>query len=654
MNDYKLKPDKCFFSLYVTKIQSYSKEITAFMVIFFAIFTSMKISNFTSEGNVEQWLNLSGNVFSGNQDFLFSFGPLFWLIAKSPQYYNNFAYISTVAFFSLSNALLWTLILSQIHRTKNYLLFALCFIIFIKNINTGTAFFMWPLALVCCLDFSANPMLKRRKSILIFSAILIAFTFYIRYFFGFCALLTMGSYLFSRAIADRRISELFYFCLAVVVAYLLFGAIFFHNYASILDYLKVNSEISFGNSVDMVLNLENTNLTFICAFIILLTVDLFLIINKRYTLLLTVSLLWLVLLKLGFSRADHFMGYFVIPSTLLSLVILFETGVIAKLLFIISMIAMYLICAIPTYPGAVTSKLFSNLSDYKEDYITRLSQVYTQYQLDTKVVRQIGHSSIDVYPYNNEYIVANKLNYWHRPLFQNYMTLTPKLDAMNAEFFYSENKPEYLLWTAGVLCHNSQCNPFDAADRKHVLNEDPLTSESILYNYHPVTLTAGRQNIPLVLFKRNQHPVNKSVMVLQQSQYQFGQWIPIPQQMQVIKIKPEFQFTLLGKLRNMLFRGGIIKLQYQLASGEIKSYRINLLNAVSGIWASLLPSSLNQQGIIADKVVAIRFTSETSHYLTHQFKAKMISINLPYIYPKPSLLVQSKVSDKQGNHPENK
>lgn len=630
MNNHKYKPDKCGCTLLATA-QQYSKEITAFLVIFFAIFTSMKLSNFTSDGNVEQWLNLSGNVFSGKQDFLFSFGPLFWLIAKSPQYYNNFAYISTVAFFSLSNAFFWTLILNQIHRTKNYLLFAACFIIFIKNINIGAAFFMWPLALVCCLDFSANPLLKRRKSVLIFSAILIAFTFYIRYFFGFCALLTMGTYLFSRAVVDRRITELFYFCLSVVAAYILFGTIFFHSYSSILDYLSVNSELSFGNSVDMVLNIENTNLTFILAFIILLNVDLFLIFYKRYTLLLTFSLLWLVLLKLGFSRADHFMGYFVVPASLLSLVILFETGIVAKLLFIISMVSLYLITAIPTYPGAVTAKLFSNLSDYKADYRSRLAKVYSEYQLDNKTVELIGHASIDVYPYNNEYLVANKLNYWHRPLFQNYMTLTPKLDKMNVDFFNSASKPDYLLWTAGVLCQTRQCDPFNAADRKHVLNEDPLTTDAILYNYHPVQLTTGRHHIPLVLFAKNAHPINKSVQVLQQEIYSFDQWIPIPQQKNVVKIKPEFQFTLLGKLRNMLFRGGIVRIQYRLTNGEIKSYRINLLNAKSGIWASPLPSSLGQEGITGDKVTAIRFTSETSNYLNEHFKAALVSINLPYV-----------------------
>lgn len=69
-------------------------------------------------------------------------------------------------------------------------------------------------------------------------------------------------------------------------------------------------------------------------------------------------------------------------------------------------------------------------------------QAYSQYKLDKTFLGKIGTDSVDVYPYNNEYMYANQLNYKPRPLFQNYMTLTPVLDQANSDYLRGAGKPK--------------------------------------------------------------------------------------------------------------------------------------------------------------------------------------------------------------------
>ena len=63
-------------------LKKYRNESLVFFVVFVVVFSSMKmLTGSGSNGNVEHWINLTNQMFYGKQDFLFSYGPLFWLTA---------------------------------------------------------------------------------------------------------------------------------------------------------------------------------------------------------------------------------------------------------------------------------------------------------------------------------------------------------------------------------------------------------------------------------------------------------------------------------------------------------------------------------------------------------------------------------------------
>lgn len=52
-----------------------------FLLVFVVVFSTLKLgTNSGSNGNVEQWMNLTNQTLYGSQDFLFSYGPLYWLV----------------------------------------------------------------------------------------------------------------------------------------------------------------------------------------------------------------------------------------------------------------------------------------------------------------------------------------------------------------------------------------------------------------------------------------------------------------------------------------------------------------------------------------------------------------------------------------------
>ncbi|NDL63138.1 hypothetical protein [Acerihabitans arboris] len=619
-------------TLVCRRLENYKNEILVFLVIFILLFMSTTLGNRGTHNSVEQWLNITNQMFYGNQDFLFSYGPLFWLTGGAATQYSDVTYWLSVTFISITNSFFWTLLFIPIHKARNYLFFALIFAIFFRNLSFYAAFFMWPFALVAYLGFSEQKNKIINKYFIIFIGALVALSFFIRFFYGLFGFLTIFSYLFSLFLRDKKLSLLSYFTLSLSITYVLLGLLVFHNHQNIINYIIINMELSFGNSVDMTYDVNNSIRSFVSVLLVLVFLNLFLIAKKRLALFLTINILWLLLFKLGFSRTDHYLGFFVAPATVLSMVMIFDKSLFSRVLFVISMINLYSLAHIPTYPGAVTLTLINKPAGLDESFQERMARIYPDFKLKNEVLDKLANSTVDVYPYNNEYIFSNKLNYLQRPSFQNYMTLTPTLDRMNQDFLNSPMRPKFILWTAGIGCTSSDCNPFDGFDMKYSLNEDPLTSTSILSNYHPVVVSAGKNGIPVMLLEENSHDENFSEALILEKEMRFGQWYSVPKSDDgLLKIKPSFEFTLLGHAKNMLFRGSILKIRYKFSDGEEKLYRVNILNAGSGIVISPLLDKFNTSGFEGREVIAFMFETDTTNYFEDHFTAKLIKINIPNI-----------------------
>lgn len=614
----------------------YKSELLVFFAVFVLVFSSMKMYSVAmSSGNVEQWVNLTNQVFYEGKDFLFSYGPLYWLVGGSSSLYNIESYWLAIVFVSFVNAAFWSLIFTLVHRGRAYVYLAVAFFLFFSTITFSPAFYLLPFALVTYFECANdNPMVVGRRGMLALGAV-VGFLFYVRFFYGLVGVATFGSYFFIRLFSERKVSRLVCFVLAVAITYVFVGLVIFHDASSIFNYLIINKNLSFGNSVDMTLDVVNSRESLISALLVIGLLNVYLLLKRR-SLLLTVNVLLLLLFKLGFSRTDHYLGYFVIPTAALALVMVFDRNLVGRVLFAVTMMLLYYMATIPSYPGAPTKDSLQSATDFKVDYADRMRGLYADFKLNDQLLSTIGKASIDIYPYNNEYAFANKLNYQPRPSFQNYMTLTPALDLMNKAYFESSTRPEFILWTAGVACASKDCDVFDAFDRKYSLNEDPQTVNAILQNYHFVSSSSGKGGVPLILMAANDVKTVIENVPLSEVRMKFGEWHKVPKfSGGVVKAVPDFELTIYARLKNLLFRGNVLTIRYKLVSGNIREYRLNILNSKSGVWITPL---LDNFGFSGDTVDSVMFFSDSDHYFKPEFNVKWIGTPLSMISNKPLAL----------------
>jgi hypothetical protein len=611
----------------------YKTEFLVFLSVFVLVFSSMKMySAAVSNGNVEQWVNLTNQVFYEGRDFLFSYGPLYWLVGGSSTQYNIYSYWGSIFYISVVYAFFWSLIFTLVHKARSYLYLAVAFFLFFSGLAFPAAFYLLPFATVAYLEFSRDkPVVVGMRGMALLGVV-VGFLFYVRFFYGLVGVATIGSYFFIRLFTEKKISRLISFVAFVVLSYVAVGLIVFHNVASIVNYLVINKNLSFGNSVDMTLESANSPNTFVAVFLVVAALNVYLAVKRR-SLLLTLNVLLLLLFKLGFSRTDHYLGYFVIPTAALALVMVFDKSRLGRAMFVIALAGLYYLSTNPSYPGAPTKDALVSGVDFNADYPTRMKGLYADYRLDDALLSKIKKSTIDVYPYNNEYIFANELNYSHRPSFQNYMTLTPALDLMNKSFFESAARPKFVLWSAGVACVSENCNVFDAFDRKYSLNEDPLTVDAILLNYHVVEVSKGKGGVPLILLEANSVKADAAEQSLSEMVMKFDEWYKVPKHSgNVVKIIPDFELTAYARLKNLLFRGDILKIRYKLVSGDIREYRLNILNSKSGVWVSPL---IDNFGFSGEAVESVMFSSESSQYFKPDFSARWVGLQVPNVHNKP-------------------
>lgn len=629
-------------------IKNYSKELSVFLLVFVVVFSALKLSTGGgSNGNSEQWINITNQMFYGEQDFLFSYGPLYWLVGGATTQYSPYTYWSGIVFLSFLSAYFWAATVTLSYKANTCILYAVAYFLFFNSLSFSAVQFLWPLATIAYLEFSKSSPIALGVKGLIFFGVLIGVSFYIRFFYGVVSLATFTAYFALGFVGGVKIREAIYFFGGVILSYFLCGMLIFHDASSIINYLLINKNLSFGNSVDMTLDVINSKETFVAVALAVVCINIYLIFERR-SLFLPINALLVLFIKLGFSRTDHYIGYFVIPVAVLTLVMLFEKGWLSKVLFALTVSCLYYLSSHQSFPGSPVRNPLATSVNFKVDYVERLKQVYPGFKLDEHLLRKIGNSKIDVYPYNNEYAFANKLNYWYRPSFQNYMTLTPSLDLMNQKFFESSSRPRFILWTGAKKCVAIGCNVFDGFDQKFTLNEDPLTSSTILMNYHVVDTQKGSNGVPLILLEENEGYTKYSASVVSEEKMRFGHWYKVPRiEGQVVKLVPDLKFTLYGKLKNLLFRGSILKVKYKLASGEIVEYRANVLNSKSGIWASPLLDSFDLSGIMVDSIM---LESQSSQYFQEDLVSSWVAVPIPGVKVKFSPNFEREVEVKcNGN-----
>lgn len=163
--------------------------------------------------------------------------------------------------------------------------------------------------------------------------------------------------------------------------------------------------------------------------------------------------------------------------------------------------------------------------------------------------------TVDIYPWDQSYIIANELKYQPRPLFQSYSVYTPKLIENNIEFLRSEKAPDNILFQI-----------------KEIDERLPSTMESaswieILKRYETVGLKNNflhmkKRTTPRVINFKNTQTINSK----------FNEIVNTPYDNAFVKIK--FKKSLFGSIINTLFKSPILWIKLEFSDGSTIQKRI--------------------------------------------------------------------------------
>ena len=601
-------------------------DILTVTAIFLVGLVSVRPAPKSSTLGVEQWMNLTNELFYGDRDFIFSYGPLFWLFDGVAQPYNLASYILSVVAISATGAIFWGIATILAWRTGSLWMLGAMFICLAVGLFFPQQQATWPLLVIAYLEYRKEKPIESNLFLLAIFGLLAAIFMYVRFYYGLIAVATFGSYFLYRSIKYRKIYELPVLSISFAIGYLALGMLIFKEGGSITSYVMRNLQLGYGNAVDMTLDVSEN--VIVAALSAILVAGIFVqTALLRPAMALSTLAIVLISIKLGFGRSDHFTSHFVLMVLATWLVLTYERSSFGRTIASILGLLLVILGNTPIFPGAPTLGGWRLPIDFVEPYDRRMSRTYAEFVLPEEVLKEIGSETIDIYPYRNEYAFANRLNYRHRPSFQNYMTLTPALDEENSRFLSGRNRPEFVLWTGEVGCVND-CNPFFDVDGKLSLNEDPLTVDAILSNYVPIVTTETAAGAPVTLFKASVTGGIRDQRQLEHFDMAFGEWYKIPQRQDghVVRLELSLTFTFIGRLRNLLWRGEPLYASYLLESGVTMKVRTNILNSASGLWASPFLKDLTFAG---EEVVAIRLEPPSSNYMVANFVASWRTYKAP-------------------------
>jgi len=243
----------------------------------------------------------------------------------------------------------------------------------------------------------------------------------------------------------------------------------------------------------------------------------------------------------------------------------------------------------------------TQLTAYREAIAQTSASALRRRTLPASMRDRIGASPVDVYPWDASYVPANRLTWANRPLPFSYNGWTPALDGLNAAFFRSPRRPEYLVW------HRGFARGVWSIDGRHLLWDEPQTVRAIVDHYEVVDADGS-----VMLLRTRSSPRFGTPQPLGTSRVQWDTWVAVPGHHGVLLATPSMEPSRILRLVRGLFREEPLWLSVRFGSGQSNTYRLLPDNMGSGVWLSPLPIAFEEmppllQESAGRRVVAMRF-----------------------------------------------
>ncbi len=246
-----------------------------------------------------------------------------------------------------------------------------------------------------------------------------------------------------------------------------------------------------------------------------------------------------------------------------------------------------------------------HLAAYRDSLARQSKAALREEALPESMRSIIGSASVDVYPWEVSYVPANGLSWSNRPLPASFSTYTPILDGLNAAFFDSNRRPQYLLWHT----HPRGNAPVEGIDGRHVFWDEPGTLRAILDAYDLIKTEPG-----IILLGARAHPRFTPAQLHGTLRVRWNTWTQVPQLAGVLLANASIERSATMRAIRSAFREPAIFLSLRFSSGEEVTFRIVPDNAAEGLWLSPFPETVDDLHTLlrrgaARQVVAVRFST---------------------------------------------
>jgi hypothetical protein len=561
------------------------------------------------------------------RDILFTYGPLGFLEWPQPQG-NNLLYANVIysaVHLAFISCLLW---LGMIGRGLWAQFGVIALVLFLSYLLSAFMYLklVFLIAVLLLLHFAI-----RHTWLFIAAISLTALALLIRSTYGILSLLMLFSYSAYLAYTQHQFKFFAGAAVGVPAATVAAWFLIYGNFAGLLTYLKGIQEFSSGNSSAMSLNPQNNWLA-LAAFAGLVVYLPFSVRKKEaYVVSAIFGLSIIAYFKYAFSREGWSLNYsFVYLLVAFSIFILFVPKLrkrhyamimAALVMFGINMKKVGDFDPLAYLKSQVQNnfenrntvdivKALINYDDLGRVLLAESEQRLEPQKLSVQTRAVIGKSTVDAYPYELSYVMANGFNWNPRPVIQSYISYTPYLDNQNALFFQSGKAPDYLLWEAPQGDIQA-----DSIDGRYVLNDEPLTMFEILGRYSPLALDGK-----VVIMKKNGRQGFLPPQNVGADTSRWGAWIAIPKQPECAALRGRLGVsrTLAGKLKRAVYKEEEFFVEYKLDNGNLLKHRFVIDNAGSGIWASPYVANIWKREMW--QVNEIRFSHSATDFLNDDLR----------------------------------
>lgn len=239
--------------------------------------------------------------------------------------------------------------------------------------------------------------------------------------------------------------------------------------------------------------------------------------------------------------------------------------------------------------------------------------------LDSGIIKLVKNATIDSYPWELSYFSANNLNWKPRRTLQSW-SFAKWLDVINAQDLDRSNGPQYIILHTSKDMWNGD---FGSLDEGYLLNDNPFAIISI-FNFYSIKFRSS----DYLLLEKNSKDNFIKVSIEKPLKTKWNEWINVDvKNAEVLRLKLFSEASLIGKIKNFLYKSEIYYADYMLEDGKVLTYRYIPENARDGIWVSPLvrfPYSAYQETPVAK----MRFRCTNSLFnksaLEYQFERILI------------------------------